>query len=92
MAKIEKRHKLLEKARRAPNSLRYSDLCRLAEYFGWELERHEGTSHRIYFNPGLAGRPGELMNFQNRSGMAKPYQVRQLVSAIDELSGDPEGH
>ncbi|MCO6510037.1 MAG: type II toxin-antitoxin system HicA family toxin [Aridibacter famidurans] len=91
MANIDKKHKQLEKARRAPNILRYSDRCRLAESFGWELERQAGTSHRIYFNPLLAGRPGELMNFQNRNGMAKPYQVRQLVSAIDELMGDPEG-
>lgn len=91
MANIDKRQKLLEKARRAPNSLRYSDLCRLAEYFGWEFERQAGTSHRIYVNRRLSGRPGELLNFQNRDGKAKPYQVRQLVSAIDELTGDPEG-
>jgi hypothetical protein len=27
----------------------------------------------------------QLMNFQNDRGRAKPYQVRQLLAAIDEL-------
>ena len=71
---------LLARARGFPSGLRFSELCRLAECFGWELVRQKG-SHVIYKRRGTM----QLMNFQNDSGRAKPYQVRQLLAAIYEL-------
>lgn len=71
---------LLEKARNSPNSLRFTELCQLAECFGWEFARQKG-SHALYKRRGST----QLMNFQNDKGKAKDYQVRQLVDAIDEL-------
>ena len=71
---------LLARARRSPGGLRFSELCRLAECFGWELVRQRG-SHVIYKRRGTM----QLMSFQNDRGRAKPYQVRQLLAAIDEL-------
>ncbi len=77
--------KLLEKARNSPNNLRYEELLRLAECYGWVFERQDGTSHAIYVNESLSGQPGFMMNFQNRRGQAKPSQIRQLLDAIEEL-------
>jgi predicted RNA binding protein YcfA (HicA-like mRNA interferase family) len=73
--------KRLEEARANVTSLRFGNLCALAECFGWVFVRQSG-SHRIYKRNGST----VLMNFQeDRNGRAKPYQVRQLLAAIDEL-------
>ena len=44
--------------------------------------RQAGTSHRVYRTPW----PGDpRVNIQDFRGMAKPYQVRQVLRAIDKL-------
>ena len=72
---------VLDALRRNPNGVRFSDLCRLCdEYFG--EPRQKGTSHRVYRTPW----PGDpRVNIQARAGMAKAYQVRQVVRAIEKL-------
>ncbi len=62
--------------------MRFSEICQLAECYGFELARQKG-SHRIYKKPGRR----ELMNFQEDAGKAKEYQVKQLLAAIEELTG-----
>ena len=70
-----------EALRRDPKGVRFSDLCRLCdEYFGEPRQR--GTSHRVYRMPW----PGDpRVNIQNEKGMAKAYQVRQVIRAIEKL-------
>lgn len=72
--------KLLKKARRSPAGLRFAELCRLAECFGFEFSRQRG-SHVIYKRPGHR----TLMNFQDVKGKAKPVQVRNLLDALRDL-------
>lgn len=74
------RERLLERARVNPACLRFAEACRLAEHFGWEYVRQCG-SHRLYRRTGSR----TLINLQDVNGMAKPYQVRQLLRAIDGL-------
>jgi hypothetical protein len=46
------------------------------------LGRQTGSSHRIYQTPW----PGDpRVNIQNDKGMAKAYQVRQVLRAIERL-------
>ena len=71
---------LLERARKVPSGLRFSEVCRLAECFGWRRARQRGD-HVLYKRPGTM----QLMNLQDDGGRAKPYQVRQLLAAIEEL-------
>jgi hypothetical protein len=71
---------LLEAAERNPAGLRFSELCQLAECFDWELARQKG-SHRVYKRRGTI----QIMNFQDFGGNAKEYQVKQLLTAIEEL-------
>lgn len=74
---------LRERFRNNPNGVRFSDLVRLCdEMFG--EPRRTGGSHRVYRMP-WAGDP--RVNIQSRKGMAKPYQVRQVLKAIDKLEG-----
>ena len=51
---------------------------RLAEGFGFRLERVSG-SHHIYAHPSIP----ELVNLQEVDGRAKPYQVRQFLRLIE---------
>ena len=70
--------KLFQLARNNPAGLRFSDLCRLAEAFGFVFQRQKG-SHRVYAHDGIR----QIMNFQEDHGTAKAYQVRQLLDCID---------
>lgn len=67
--------------RRNPRGIKFNDLCKVCDfYFG--SPRNEGTSHRVYKTP-WAGDP--RVNIQNDKGMAKSYQVKQVIKAIDRL-------
>ena len=78
MAKVDE---IVAKMRQNPKGIRYRDLCKVCDsYFG--EARQTGSSHRIYKTPW----PGEpRVNIQNAGGMAKAYQVRQVLKAIDRL-------
>jgi hypothetical protein len=71
---------------RNPKGVRFQDLCRVrGHYFG--EARQSGSSHRIYSTP-WAGDP--RVNIQNDGGMAKAYQVRQALRAIERLEASHE--
>ena len=78
MARVDE---IVAKMRRNPKGIRYRDLCKVCDsYFG--EARQTGSSHRIYKMPW----PGDpRVNIQNAGGMAKAYQVRQVLKAIDRL-------
>ena len=78
MTSIEK---LLDQMRREPANVRYGDLKKVCEsYFG--KPRQGGSSHAIFKTPW----PGDpRVNIQNANGKAKPYQVRQVLAAIEHL-------
>ena len=64
-----------------PKSIRFNDLCKVCDaYFG--EARQSGSSHRIYKTP-WQGDP--RVNIQNAKGKAKPYQVRQVLHAVERL-------
>ena len=71
----------IDSLRRNPRGVRFRDLCRICDaYFG--KPRRAGTSHRVYRTPW----PGDpRVNIQSRGGMAKTYQVRQAIKAIEKL-------
>lgn len=80
------RQKLLQKARNSPSNLRFTEICKLAEGYGWERRGGRG-SHFVYTHPELGGQSGYMMNFQEGdAGKAKESQVKQLIDAI-ELHG-----
>lgn len=63
-----------------PQNVRYDDLHKVCEhYFG--PPRRTGGSHAAFKTPW----PGDpRVNIQNSNGQAKPYQVRQVLAAIDK--------
>ena len=78
--------------RNAVAGVRYADLVKVCEaYFG--APRQQGSSHAVYKMPWL-GDP--RVDIQNDHGKAKPYQVKQVLAAIDRLekmngTDKPEG-
>ncbi len=75
---------IVKRMKRNANGIVFSDLCKVCDsYFG--KARQSGTSHRIYKMPWL-GDP--RVNIQNSKGKAKPYQVKQVLLAIDRLEKD----
>jgi hypothetical protein len=75
---------VVERMRANPKNVRYADLCKVCdEYFG--EARQKGTSHRVYRTP---WRGDPRVNIQNDHGDANPYQVRQVLRAIDRLEED----
>ena len=78
MAKIEQ---VVEQMRREPSNVSFNDLQKICtHYFG--KPRQSGSSHAVYKTPW----PGDpRVNIQNTKGKAKPYQVRQVLQAIEKL-------
>jgi len=77
---------ILRKIRRNPKNVRFNDLLRVCDhYFG--PPRQCGGSHRVYRTPW----PGDpRINIQSDKGMAKAYQVKQVLGAIDKLEAKNE--
>ncbi len=72
---------IIAQMRRSPKGIRFNDLCKVCDqYFG--EPRQAGSSHKVYKTP-WQGDP--RVNVQNSKGKAKPYQVRQVLQAIDRL-------
>ena len=81
MAKVEN---IVAAMRKNPKNIRFQDLCKVCDYYFGE-PRQKGSSHRIYRTPW----PGDpRVNIQNHKGMAKAYQVRQVLKAIDKLEAN----
>ena len=69
------------KVKRNPKGVRFSELCKICDYFFGE-PRQKKSSHRIYKTP-WQGDP--RVNIQNYKGKAKVYQVKQVLLAIEKL-------
>ena len=64
-----------------PKGVRFIDLQKVCEYY-FGNPRQSGSSHCIYNTPW----PGDpRVNIQNQKGKAKPYQVRQVLLAIEKI-------
>ena len=73
--------KILQQMRASPVGVRFADLKKVCDrYFG--RPRQAASSHAVYKTPW----PGDpRVNIQNDEGKAKPYQVRQVLQAIEQL-------
>ena len=73
-----------EALRSRPKNTGFSELARVYDRFFGE-PRHRGSSHRVYRMPW----PGDpRVNIQDDKGMAKLYQVRQVIRALERLKAE----
>ena len=78
MKRIEK---IISKMKDNPKSITFRELEKVCGYYFGQY-RQVG-SHRIYKTP-WKGEP--WVNIQESKGAAKPYQVRQVLAAIEKLA------
>lgn len=78
--KLGGKDKLLEKARKNPQNLRFDELCTLAESFDF-VRRKNSSGHRVYKRN---SEPKITITIQDLNGKAKPYQVKQLIRALED--------
>lgn len=73
--------KILDRMRNGPAQIRFADLYKVCvAYFG--EPRQSASSHAVFKTPW----PGDpRVNIQNDKGKAKPYQVRQVLLAVERL-------
>ncbi|MGK2936295.1 MAG: toxin HicA [Solirubrobacteraceae bacterium] len=70
--------------RRNPANIRFIDVVAVCTHYFGE-PRQSGSSHVVFAMPW----PGDpRVNLQNDKGMAKTYQVRQALKAIDRRRED----
>lgn len=72
-------NEIIRRLRGNPKGIRFTELAGICDRFFGE-PRQRGTSHRVYRTP-WQGDP--RVNIQNDKGMAKAYQVRQVIRAIE---------
>ena len=65
----------------ALSNIAFGDFLRLTENFGFRVARRSG-SHHILAHPAIP----ELLNLQEVTGEAKPYQVRQFLRLIERYN------
>ncbi len=75
-------------ARGSVANVRFLDMCRLVEAFGF-VSLRVNASHHIFGHPNLA----EQLNLQDVRGQAKPYQIRQFLRLVERyaLTMEEEG-
>lgn len=81
MAKI---NEILLQMKRNPKDVRFSDLCKICDFYFGEARQSSG-SHRVYKTP---WRGDPRVNIQNNKGKAKAYQVKQVLMAVEKLEVD----
>jgi hypothetical protein len=59
----------------------FGDIVSLVIGFGFTLKRTSG-GHHIFSHPGIP----ELVNLQEVSGEAKPYQIRQFLRLVEKYN------
>lgn len=70
--------------RNSPRNIRYNDLYKVCEHPFGPPRRH-GGSHAVFRTPW----PGDpRVNIQNDHGKGKPYQVRQVLTALTKKEAE----
>lgn len=73
--------KMVAEMRANPAGVRFADLTQVCDHYFRE-PRQSGTSHRVYRMPWQGD---SRVNIQSSKGKAKPYQVKQVLQAIEKL-------
>lgn len=75
---------IVTRMRQSKNNIRFAELEKVCDHY-FESRNSRRTSHKTYKTPWL-GDP--RVNIQNSNGKAKPYQVSQVLRAIDKLEAE----
>ena len=77
----DKKKEVYERLKKSPKNVRFTELCKAAELFGFKFRGGRG-SHVVYVREGVR----EILVFQNVKGKVKPYQVKQFLKIIEKYN------
>ena len=77
--------KILEIMRTNPNAVRFADALKVSTFYFGKPRIH--GSHHV-FKPPWKGEP--WVNIQEKEGFLKPYQVKQILDAVDKLESEKD--
>lgn len=83
-----KKQKLYERLVNNQKNVKFSQLLTVIEAFGFVLDRING-SHHTYKHPEIAEAFLQLQ--PGRNSEAKPYQIKQFLSLVEEFNLRMEG-
>lgn len=72
---------IINEMRRNPKGIRFRDLCRVCDHYFGEPRQQSGSHRNYHSKIQIISR----ISIQNDNGMAKFYQVKQVLEAIDVL-------
>ena len=78
---MSKKQKILKQILSGSKNISFNDIVTVVEAFGFTLSRVNG-SHHIFIHPNIP----ELVNLQNAKGKAKPYQIRQFLTIVEQYN------
>jgi predicted RNA binding protein YcfA (HicA-like mRNA interferase family) len=76
-----KKQKILKQILSGSKNISFNDIVTVVEAFGFTLSR-VNSSHHIFIHPNIP----ELVNLQNAKGKAKPYQIRQFLTIVEQYN------
>lgn len=78
-----KKQKLYQRLLNNQKNIKFNQLVALIEAFGFELDRIKG-SHHTYKHASISGI--FLLLQPDKNGEAKPYQIKQFLSLIEQYN------
>ncbi len=73
--------KFLQKILNNQKNINFNEFVTIVEAFGFSHARTDG-SHNIFKNIAVS----EIINLQNVSGEAKPYQIKQFLALVEKYN------
>ncbi len=71
-------NKLIEKMKRQPNGIRFNELKKVLEYYGYNMKTKKGTSHRNFINE-----KGNVITIKEDNPLKAVY-VKDVLRRIKE--------
>ncbi|MGR3220412.1 MAG: type II toxin-antitoxin system HicA family toxin [Candidatus Anammoxibacter sp.] len=73
--------KILKKAKNNPQNIRFTEMQKLIEAFGYRYRGGKG-SHCVFKHESIS----EIMNLQEEKGMAKAYQIKDFFKILEKYN------
>lgn len=70
--------KLIEKMKRQPNGIRFQELKRVLEYYGYKMKNNSGTSHRNFIN-----NEGRVITIKKENPLKAVY-IKDVLKRIEK--------
>jgi predicted RNA binding protein YcfA (HicA-like mRNA interferase family) len=68
-----------------PNDIRFNELVKFMDYYGFELRPSSGGSHRVFCHPQYDGIVSVVKPHGTSDGVKRAY-IRKALEAVDELN------